>query len=111
MVKQKIVKNKTFPGNWEIGNKIRTGENEIANEFNNYFVDVGPSLAKNIRNTSIRFESFLKRVTTTLPSQSLSITELKDALFYLKTNKSPGVDEINFNIFKHCLRELCGPLK
>ena len=39
----------------KIGNKIRTGENEIANEFNKYFVDVGPSLAKNIRNTSIRF--------------------------------------------------------
>ena len=57
------------------------------------------------------FESFLKRVNTTLPSQPLSINELKDAFFSLKTNKSSGADEINFNVIKHCFEELCGPLK
>ena len=57
------------------------------------------------------FESFLKRVNTTLPSQSLSINELKDALFSLKTNKRSGADEINFNVIKHCFGEICGPLK
>ena len=46
-----------------------------------------------------------------MPSQSLSINELKDAFFSLKTNKSPGADEINFNVIKHCFGELCGPLK
>ena len=46
-----------------------------------------------------------------LPSQSLSINELKDAFFSLKTNKSSGADEINFNVIKHCFGELCGPLK
>ena len=52
----------------------------------------------------------MKRVNTTLPSQSLSINELKDAFFFsLKTNKSPGTDEINFNVIKHCFGELCGP--
>ena len=50
------------------------------------------------------FKSFLKRVNTTLPSQSL-----KDASFSLKTNKSPGADKINFNVIKHCFEELCGP--
>ena len=86
MVKQNSKKSK-FPQNLKIGNKIKTGENKIANE------------------------SFLKRVNTTLLSQSLSINELKDAFFFLKTNKSPGADEINFNIIKHCVGELCGPLK
>ena len=46
-----------------------------------------------------------------MPTQSLSINELKDAFFSLKTNKSPGVDEIDFNVIKHCFGELCGPLK
>ena len=46
-----------------------------------------------------------------MPSQSLSINELKDAFFSLKTNKSPGANEINFNVIKHCFGELCGPLK
>ena len=31
--------------------------------------------------------------------------------FFLKTNKSPVADEINFNVIKHCFGELCGPLK
>ena len=73
--------------------------------------DIGPSLAKNIPKPSKPFESFLKRVNTTMPSQSLSINGLKDAFFSLKTNKNPGADEINFNVIKHCFGELCGPLK
>ena len=31
--------------------------------------------------------------------------------FSLKTNKSSGADEINFNVIKHCFRELCSALK
>ena len=50
---------------------LKTGEDKIANEFNKYFADIGPSLAKNIPKPSIPFESFLKRVNTTMPSQSL----------------------------------------
>ena len=69
------------------------------------------SLAKNVPDPSMPLESFLKRVNTTLPSQSLSINELKDAFFPLKTNKSSGADEMNFNVIKHCFGELCGPLK
>ena len=46
-----------------------------------------------------------------MPSQSLSANVLKDAFFSLKTNKSPGADEINFNVIKQCSGELCGPLK
>ena len=46
-----------------------------------------------------------------MPSQSLSANELNDAFFCLKTSKSPGADEINFNVIKHCFGELCGPLK
>ena len=34
-----------------------------------------------------------------------------DAFYSLKANKSSGADEINFNVIKHCLGELCGPLK
>ena len=29
---------------------------------------------------------------------------------YLKTNKSPGADEIKFNVIKHCFGKLCDPL-
>ena len=63
-----------------------TGEDEIANEFNKYFADIAPSLTKIIANPSIPFERFLKRVNIILPSQSLSLNELKDA-FFISENK------------------------
>ena len=69
MVKQSKVIN--FPQNFKIDNKIKTGEDEIANEPNIYFADIGPSLAKNILDLSMLFESF----------SSLSLTELQDAFF------------------------------
>ena len=99
--KAKHSKKSNFPQKLKIGNKVKTAENEMANEFQKYSADTGPSLAKNIPKPSTSFESFLKRVNTTLPSQSLVINELKDCFFSLKTNKSPGTDEINFNITKH----------
>ena len=64
-------KKSNFLQKLEIDNKIKNSEDEIVNEFNKYFADIGPSLAKNIPNPSIPFESFLKRVNTTLPKQSL----------------------------------------
>ena len=85
--KAKHSKNSNFPWKLKIGNKIKTGEDEIANEFHKCFADIGPSLAKNIPNPSISIASFLKRVNTTLPSQSLSISELKDAFFLWKQTK------------------------
>ena len=45
--KAKYSKKSSFPQKLKIGNKIKTGEDEIANEFNKYFADIGPSLAKN----------------------------------------------------------------
>ena len=72
----------------KIGNKMNTVENEIANEFNKFFADIGPSLAKNIPKSSIPFESFLKRGNSTMSSQSLSANELKDAFFSENKQKS-----------------------
>ena len=46
------------------------------------------------------------------PAESVYINKrIERCLFSLKTNKSPGADEVNFNVIKHCFGELCGPLK
>ena len=41
----------------------------------------------------------------------VSINELRDAFFSLKLTKSPGYDEISFNVVKKCFSELCEPHK
>ena len=57
--KAKHSKKSNFYRKLKIGNKIKTSEGEIANEFNKYFADTGPSLAKNIPTLLIPLERFL----------------------------------------------------
>ena len=74
----------------------------MANEFNNFFRNIGAELAKNIPNASRPFESYIKKVDTTIPTDSLTINGVKESFFSLEINKSPGYDEINFNVIKNC---------
>ena len=57
-------------------------------------------LAKNIPNASKPFESYIKKVDATMPTDSLTINEVKESFFSLKIKKSPGCDEISFNVIK-----------
>ena len=83
---------------------------DIAEEFNNFFTNVGPNLAKKVPNSSNLFTSFLNQ--THCNGKKLTINkELKEAFFSLKTNKSPGYDDINFNVVKKCFGEINEPLK
>ena len=63
-------KKSNFPRKLEVNNKIKTGEDETAKEFNKYFADIGPSLAKNIPDSSIPFKICLRKVNTIFPNQS-----------------------------------------
>ena len=38
-----------------------------------------------------------------METKQLSMNELKDAFFSLKINKSPGYDDIGFNVLRKCL--------
>ena len=42
----------------------------------------------------------------TIPADSITINEFKVGFFSLKTNKSPGYDEISANVIKNCIWEL-----
>ena len=84
---------------------------DIAEEFNNFFTNVGPNLAKKVPNSSKSFTSFLNQTHSIMEKNSLSINELNEDFFSLKTNKSPGYDNINFNVVKKCFGEINEPLK
>ena len=55
--------------------------------------------------------SFLNKIDKTMPADPVTINELKEAFFSLKTNKSPGYDEVSSNIIKNCFSELNYTLK
>ena len=85
-----------LPGKLLIKEQEVSGKVEIANKFNTFFTNIGADLAKNIPNASRPFESYIKKVDATMPTDSLTINEVKEAFFSLKINKSPGCDEISF---------------
>ena len=86
-------------------------ERKIANEFNAFFTSIGSKLASKIPNASTTFESYINKPDSIMETKQLSINELKDAFFSLKINKSPGYDDISFNVLKKCFSSLCEPLK
>ena len=58
-------------------------------------------MANKIPNASKLFDFYITKL----------ITELKNAFFSLKINKSPGHDGLSFNVIKKCFGEFCEPLK
>ena len=46
-----------------------------------------------------------------METEPLSMNELKDAFYSLESNKSPGYDDISYNVIKKCFESLCESLK
>ena len=103
---------KTKTNKSSLSQKVRVKKTDIFDqEFNRFFATAGPILAKQIPESESTFESYLVITSATMQHKSGSINELRDAFFSLNFNKSPGCDEVRFNIIKKCFSELCKPLK
>ena len=55
--------NSKLPRKLFVDKKYITLETEIAKKFNEFFIEIGPSLARKIPTPSKPFESFLKKTT------------------------------------------------
>ena len=79
-----------------------TSEIGIANEFNKFFTNIAPELAEKVPTASRTFETFLNKTDTKMSADLVTINELKEAFFSLKTNKSLAYDEVRSNVIKNC---------
>ena len=59
-----------------------------ADEFKKIFTNIGTELENKISNASKPFDFYITKVNTSMESQPLSINELKDAFFSLKTRNA-----------------------
>ena len=78
-------------------------ETKIAHEFNSFFTNVGKNLASKIPNASTSFEYCIKKSDFVMETKPLSMNELTDVFYSLKSNKSPGYDDISHNVMKNVL--------
>ena len=81
---------------------------EIANLFNQYFIDVGPSLANRI-DSNRHFRDYLRIPSVNqLTLRSIDENKISQVIEHLKNKSSSGVDGIFNNLMARC--ELVKPL-
>ena len=99
--KKKIKHNKI--SSLEVNSSITTNQQEIVEEFNDFFSKVGLKLAKNIDNSSHNFKEYLgsPQPQSILISKT-NVTEITGIINKLKNNKSPGYDSYNVRFLKLC---------
>ena len=86
-------------------------QTKIAHEFNSFITNIGKNLASKVPNASTPFEYFVNKSDFVMETKPLSMNELKDTFYSLESNKSPGYDDINYDVIKKCFGILCEPLK
>ena len=81
-------------------------ENFTANEFNDLFKNISIKLAHKILAPQNLLKFICKKTDLNIKN------ELNKKMFFsMKSKKSAGYDNLNFNIIKRCLSVLCKPLK
>ena len=93
---------------FDINNKTTTDPKEIATGFNNFFVTIGPQLAKNIK-SDINPLSYVKSVNNSIVLTDVTSTEVRNVIASLK-NSSSGYDEFPPFVGKSCVEAYIKPL-
>ena len=78
----------------------------IAENFNRYFTEIGPTLTKKVDSSSVNFHQYLEAYNITQQEKDLTVNELKDAFFSLKLNKSPGYEKLDLMLLRN-VSEVC----
>ena len=91
-------KSNTFPKARTINKKSSHFAEQIANEFNSFFTNVGPSRAKNISPVSTSFTEYLIFFNDAICDSDLTTEAFETAFKFLKRNNAAGIDPINSNI-------------
>ena len=113
-IKEALGKSKSstkFPKRMLINETECFDEDLIANNFNKYFVNVGPNLSSKLPDNNEEYLNYINNVETCMPESDLLDSELEDAFKSLEINKSPGHDEISSNVIKKVSEQIFGPLK
>ena len=111
LIGKMTLKSSNLPGKMTVNKVELFDKKKIAHEFNSFFTNIGKNLARKIPNASSSFEYFVNKSDFVMETKPLSMSELKDAFYSLKSNKSPGYDDISYNVIKKCFGSLCEPLK
>ena len=93
---------------FSIKDVIVTDNQIIANEFNNFFVSIGPTLAHDL-SSDVNPLSYVNTVVNSIVIPTITTLEVRNIISYTK-NSSPGCDDIPAVIGKKCIEYYIDPL-
>ena len=100
-----------LPDSFKDNDRTFTNSKEIANKFNDYFVNVGPKLASKIRKSKMSYTKFLtKRYINSFFIDPVTEKEVEGEISKLKVDKSCGYDEIPAKIVRNIPSFITKPL-
>ena len=103
-------KKNSLPSVFSHKGKVLKESNKIANEFNQYFTDIGPSLSNQI-NAKHNFKEYLHSpADSRLILQSIDEHKVMKFIEHLKNKTSTGTDGISNKLIKTAKNELIKPL-
>ena len=97
-------------------NGLTRDKQEIANNFNKFFVDIGLSIQQqtsrntNKNNTSMTCEKFVKRHLATFGLKSVSEQEVREVLMNIPDKKACGNDNLPVSLLKPVINYILKPL-
>ena len=94
---------------FNINSKKIINEQHIANEFNNYFISVGPTLAENLPPTDLNHLEFVRCNANSMVIFHIDLNEVITVINSLK-NSSPGYDGIPATLAKRVINSYIKPL-
>ena len=110
MILYNVKKKNSLPSVFSHKGKVLKESNIIANEFNQYFTDIGPSLANQI-NANHNFKEYLNNSADSwLILQSIDEHKVMKIIELLKNKTSTGTDGISNKLIKTAKNELIKPL-
>ena len=104
---------KAFPKLFKTQNGIIRDQTEIASNFNDFFINIGPNLAKQINiDGKPKFESYLRKQTirTTFEFKLISEETTTKIINSFKPLKSAGIDNISGILLKFCRDLIAKPI-
>ena len=98
IIGNKRITNAPLPNFITVKNRKILDKKEIAETFNNYFVNIGPTLAASIPENKTTFQNYIHYNGFCLSTINLTDFELESVFASLKANKTSGYDDISGDV-------------
>ena len=105
--------NPSYPESFNLNNTLITDTKDIAENFNDYFIDIGKNLADKIPLSQKSFVDYIPNRFNTSESCAIRLTdpyEIIDIVNSMSNSTSAGIDEVSINILKSVICCIAKPL-